>query len=339
MTISPFSMSLLMSSAGVFTLRKDKVRQAKIARKTFVYLFVCLFVLSYWRKPQWPKAYRPQRRLWWWFLNKHYFFLFLFMFLSCSTWGRPQLREAWRPRWRGWWSCCLAARGGVHRPSLWRTGKFSFWNMIWVNIEKKQRSWYSQQKVNIEIMTFPTSKDTFSCRPSLGPPSRVPQPQSDIAFELELFLKMFRSQECLFGYDGLVIWYYSPRDELPRCPQSCEGWWELNDESSKESKSWENEELDDLNTTLTLSELRLWPPITSQLQAFSIRPGQVFEAERKGKGRSRIDPGSEHQVLLANPYHCTAGYFHLLPYLLQGIALLFPGWFLQSKCQWIFYPV
>ena len=173
------------------------------------------------------------------------------MFLSCSTWGRPQLREAWRPRWRGWWSCCLAARGGVHRPSLWRTGKFSFWNMIWVNIEKKQRSWYSQQKVNIEIMIFPTSKDTFSCRPSLGPPSRVPQPQSDIAFELELFLKMFRSQECLFGYDGLVIWYYSPRDELPRYPQSCEGWCELNDESSKESKSWENEELDDLNTTLT----------------------------------------------------------------------------------------
>ena len=62
---------------------------------------------------------------------------------------------------------------------------------------------------------------------------------------------MFRSQECLFGYDGLVIWYYSPRDELPRYPQSCEGWCELNDESSKESKSWENGELDDLNTTLT----------------------------------------------------------------------------------------
>ena len=43
---------------------------------------------------------------------------------------------------------------------------------------------------------------------------------------------------------------FLPRDELTRCPQSCEG-WVLNDESSKESKSWENEELDDLNTTLT----------------------------------------------------------------------------------------
>ena len=128
---------------------------------------------------------------------------------------------------------------------------------------------------------------------------------------------MFRSQGCLF-WCGLVIWYYSPRDALARCPQSCEG-WVLNDESSKESKSWENEELDDLNTTLTSQ----WPPITSQLQAFSIRPGQIFWGGKKRERAVQDRPRFWAPVFLASPYHCTAGFFHLLPYLLQGIALLY----------------
>ena len=110
-----------------------------------------------------------------------------------------------------------------------------------------------------------------------------------IAFKLKLFLKTFRSQRgCLI----VIGFTHQETNSLGVLNHVRDEYWMMKvvkRAKVEKTKSW--------MTSIPLwpqSELRLWPPITSQLQAFSIRPGQVFEAERKGKGRSRIDPGSEH---------------------------------------------
>ena len=148
---------------------------------------------------------------------------------------------------------------------------------------------------------------------------------------------MFRSQGCLF-WCGLVIWYYSPRDALARCPQSCEG-WVLNDESSKESKSWENEELDDLNTTLT-SE---W---TQTLTPNHISTPGILDPAWSGfwDGKKRERAVQDRPRFWAPGSSCFPKRLHC--WLLSPTSIsptsdspAFSGWPLQSKCQWIFYPV
>ena len=198
------------------------------------------------------------------------------------------------------------------------------------NNKSTKKSWYSPPQKTPDDLPFLADSLLYQL-----PGFYNLNQTSPLSLMLKLFLETFQSQQgCL-----IVIWFTHQKTNplgVLNHVRDDENWMIKIVKRAKveKTKSWMTSIL-----LWPLSELRLWPPITSQLQAFSICPGQVFEAERKGKGRSRIDPGSEHQVLLANPYHCTAGYFHLLPYLLQGIALLFPGWFLQSKCQWIFYPV